>query len=112
MSPLRDFLYGLGAALAAPLIWLIVLALVAVRSARADELGRKLTLVLAVLLTGNVIGMLGEPIVYEQVDDFDPLIASTIAGMIFIPAVGAAVAMIEYRRRSRRPIVDRSFEGL
>ncbi len=98
-----DFLVGGGTAMSPPVVYLVLIAAVAVASFRADRIGRTATLLLAALVVLNVIGQLLEPITWRSIapDTFDLQTASISVLMTVVPASLAVVAVAEYRARGR-----------
>ena len=97
----RDFLYGMGTALAPPLVWMVAQALLTWLA--WNQMNRRRTWgVIGLALFGaiGVIGALGEPITYELLNPvtFNP--SQVIqAEMIIILLVMTVFAIQEWRRR-------------
>ena len=98
----QDFIYGMGTALSAPLVWMVAQALLTWLA--WNQRNRRSTWgVIGLTLFGaaTFIGALGEPITYELLNPvtFNPLLAVIQAGLIIIPFVMMVFAIQEWRRR-------------
>ena len=98
----RDFIYGMGTALSAPLVWLVAQALLTWLA--WNQMNRRSTsgvIGLALFGATTFIGLLGEPITYELLNPvtFNPLLAFIPAGQIIIDSVMMVFAIQEWRRR-------------
>ena len=96
-----DFLTGAGTALS-PAAWMLMLQagcmLLARRRGRPGAVGR---VGLSIIAIGGLIGVLGEPIIYQVLTPrtFDPLKAVISVGNIMLPVLTLLSAFPEWRRR-------------
>ena len=98
----QDFIYGMGTALSAPLVWMVAQALLTWLA--WNQRNRRSTWgVIGLTLFGatTFIGTLGEPITYELLNPvtFNPLLAVIPTGMIIIDSLMMVFAIQEWRRR-------------
>ena len=98
----QDFIYGMGTALSAPLVWLVAQALLTWLA--WNQKNRRSTwgvIGLALFGATTFIGVLGEPITYELLNPvtFNPLLAAIPTGMIIIDSLMMVFAIQEWRRR-------------
>ena len=89
----RDFLIGGGTALSAPLVLLVVLAVLLVLCGLPTQTGRIALVLLIVTSIGLIVGMVGEPIAREALDDAGAHIERTI---IVIAGLALPLAMAVY----------------
>jgi hypothetical protein len=102
LSVVQDFLFGMGTALSAPLVWMVSQALLTWlawnRTSRWSIWG-----VIGLVLFGatTFIGVSGEPITYELLNPstFNPLLAVIPAGQVIIDFVLMVFGIQEWRRR-------------
>jgi hypothetical protein len=98
----QDFIYGMGTALSAPLVWMVAQALLTWLA--WNQRNRRSTwgvIGLALFGATTFIGTLGEPITYELLNPvtFNPLLAVIPTGMIIIDSLMMVFAIREWRRR-------------
>jgi hypothetical protein len=98
----QDFIYGMGTALSAPLVWMVAQALLTWLA--WNQRNRRSTwgvIGLALFGATTFIGTLGEPITYELLNPvtFNPLLAVIPTGMIIIDSLMMVFAIQEWRRR-------------
>ena len=98
----QDFIYGMGTALSAPLVWMAAQALLTWLA--WNQRNRRSTwgvIGLALFGATTFIGTLGEPITYELLNPvtFNPLLAVIRTGMIIIDSLMMVFAIQEWRRR-------------
>ena len=98
----QDFIYGMGTALSAPLVWMAAQALLTWLA--WNQRNRRSTwgvIGLALFGATTFIGTLGEPITYELLNPvtFNPLLAVIPTGMIIIDSLMMVFAIQEWRRR-------------
>ena len=98
----QDFIYGMGTALSAPLVWMAAQALLTWLA--WNQRNRRSTwgvIGLALFGATTFIGTLGEPITYELLNPvtFNPLLAAIPTGMIIIDSLMMVFAIQEWRRR-------------
>jgi hypothetical protein len=98
----QDFIYGMGTALSAPLVWMVAQALLTWLA--WNQRNRRSTwgvIGLALFGATTFIGTLGEPITYELLNPvtFNPLLAVIPTGMIIIGSLMMVFAIREWRRR-------------
>ena len=98
----QDFIYGMGTALSAPLVWMVAQALLTWLA--WNQRNRRSTwgvIGLALFGATTFIGTLGEPITYELLNPatFNPLLAVIPTGMIIIDSLMVVFAIREWRRR-------------
>jgi hypothetical protein len=100
----RDFLIGGGTALGAPLAILIVLAVLLVMCGLSTQSGRIALILLIVASVGLIVGMLGEPVAREALEDAGAHIERTIiviAGLV-LPLAMAVYAQAAYQIHHQR----------
>ncbi|MDP9495593.1 MAG: hypothetical protein M3P87_10180 [Actinomycetota bacterium] len=95
LSPLANFVIGLGTALSAPLGLLLALVWLNVLLGREPKTGRRAAGVIALLGIGLLVGMLAEPITWHLFDAgaVDLLPAAIIVANLVLPAVLATLAL-------------------
>jgi hypothetical protein len=102
LSVVQDFLFGMGTALSAPLVWMVLQALLTWLA--WSQTNRRSTWgVIGLTLFGaaTFIGVLGEPNTYELLNPvtFNSLLAVILAGGIIIDSVMMVFGIQEWRRR-------------
>lgn len=102
LSVAQDFLYGMGTALSAPLVWIILQALLTWLA--WNQMNRWSTWgVIGLTLIGatTFIGVLGEPITYGLLNPstLSPFLAVIPTGQIIIDFVMIVFGIQEWRRR-------------
>lgn len=94
LTPLSDFLFGLGTALSAPLVLLLLLAGLNLLVLRGNAVGRWATTAIVVLGFGFLIGAVAEPGTWEflSVGSISPLIATVLIANVMLPIAMVIVA--------------------
>ena len=100
LSPLANFVVGLGTALSAPLVLLLTLVCLNVLLRREPKTGRRAAGLIALLGMGFLVGMLAEPITWQLFGSgaVDLLPAAIIVANLVLPAAMATLAMQARRR--------------
>lgn len=95
LSPLANFVVGLGTALSAPLVLLLALVWFNVLLGREPKTGRRAAGLIALLAIGFLVGMLAEPITWQLFDSgaVDLLPAAIIVANLVLPAIMATLAL-------------------
>jgi hypothetical protein len=98
----QDFIYGMGTALSAPLVWMVAQALLTWLA--WNQKNRRSTwgvIGLALFGATTFIGTLGEPITYELLNPvtFNPLLTVIPTGTIIIDSLMMVFAIREWTRR-------------
>ena len=103
----RDFLIGAGTALSAPLVVLIALAVLLVLCAQPTQTGRIALALLVVVAVGLVVGMVGEPVAREALDEAGAHIDRTvivIAGLVLPLGIAAGAQTAYQLHRQGEPL--------
>lgn len=101
MTPLSGFVFGLGTALSAPLLLLLVLVAANLRLRRGERAERRAAGWIAVLGAGFLAGMLAEPIFWDMFEPgVGPLKAATVIANVWLP-LGLVILGVRARRRTR-----------
>jgi len=95
LSPLSNFVFGLGTALSAPLVLLLALVAANLLLGRGQQVRRRAAGVIAFLGTGFEIGMLAEPISRNVLDSFsrDPLTSVIVSANLLLPVAMVILAV-------------------
>ncbi len=95
LSPLSNFVFGLGTALSAPLVLLLALVAANLLLGRGQQVRRRAAGVIAFLGTGFEIGMLAEPISRNVLDSFsrDPLTSVIVSANLLLPLAMVILAV-------------------
>lgn len=101
LTPVWDFVLGLGTALSAPLVLLVALVVLNTLIRRQGAIRRRAAAGLALLGTGFLIGMLAEPITWRLLrsSEVDPVLAGVVIANLVLPVVIVALSL---RARSDR----------
>jgi hypothetical protein len=95
LSPVANFVVGLGTALSAPLVLLLALVWLNVLLAREPETGRRAAGLIALLGIGFGVGMLAEPITWQLFvsGSVDLLPGAIIVANLVLPASMVILAL-------------------
>ena len=96
LSPLANFLVGLGTALSAPLVLLLALVWLNTLLGREPKTGRRAAGLIALLGIGFLVGMLAEPITWQLFGgsgSLDLLPAAIIVANLVLPAAMVILAL-------------------